>query len=199
MDTWEALQQTPIPELRRRAALVEMVDEFLKPSPPENGLYVWADGGGQTTAWQFADDGKALLLTLEHEGVLNVINEEVHVQRGFFDGVPSELVALIQRDPEATGFFDFSDEAGPVLSASGVFWCDGVRWHVAEGLRRYCTENDVYIEESGYEYCTRPYLLGQEFTADTYYQEFALMDWMKEPERAELRRRIDAGFAAYGE
>lgn len=55
------------------------------------------------------------------------------------------------------------------------------------------------LEESGFEYCTRPYLLGQEFTADTYYQEFALMDWMKEPERAELRRRIDAGFAAYGE
>lgn len=200
VDNWDALQRTPIPELQRRAALIEMIDDFLEPSPVENGLFVWEDGGGQNTAWQFSDDGRVLLLTYEHEGLLNVINEELIVQRGFYDGVPTDLMELVLRDSAATGFIDFSDESlGTLLVASGVFWFDGDVWHIAEGLTRYCAENDVYIGESGFDYCTRPYLLGQDFTADTYYQKFALMDWMKEPERAELRRTIDAGFAAYGE
>jgi hypothetical protein len=201
MDTWEALQQTPVPELRRRAELIEKIDEFLHPSPAENGLFVWADGSGQTTAWQFSDDGYVLLLAYEHEGFLNVINDELDVQRGFYRGVPDDLMSLILRDPAATGFVYSADDDGTdVITASGVFWFDGVQWHVSEGLSAYCQENNVPIEESGLEYCTRTYLLGQEFNATSFYEhQVGLMDWMKEPERAELRRRIDAGFAAHGE
>lgn len=58
MSAWEALKQTPIDEVRRRAAIVDQWNDIESVEVPGGTRYAWNDGGGQSSGWFFADDGR---------------------------------------------------------------------------------------------------------------------------------------------
>lgn len=168
--TWDALTATPLPEVRRRAAVV---DDFVGVQPvtvPGARRLAWNDGGGQSAVWYFAEDGRALLLTFDHESELNLYAEDdFALQESFYEGVPESLVALVRDRPENYESLNLTDPGTgrTIHYAGGVFWYDGTRWHVADGLAEYCRQEDVDLfDESGFAYCLAVYGFGRDFTPE---------------------------------
>jgi len=196
---WVALQQTALDELRRRAAILQVVKN-IKPTPVEGVVrYAWNDGGGQCAVWYFLSDGRALLLTYDHERALNVYTggddaDAYRSQLSFFEGAPAELVALVTNQPENRETLNVSDGAGnAVFTASSVFWFDGAAWHIAEGLLNYCSQHNLSVfDDSGFDYCVAYYLLGGPFTAETLVAKLVESGaYESENEQTEARLRIE--------
>lgn len=205
MSTWEALQRTPIAEVRRRATIVDRWNDIEQVDVPGGVRFAWNDGGGQAAGWFFADDGRALLLTYEHESALNFY-EDYTEQAALFGGVPPELVALVANRPESYEFLNTDDGTGRTLPhASGVFWFDGAAWHVAQGLVDYCEKNAItlftatgFSHDVGFEYTLSDYLFGREFTPETLIEEQAANGWYEDDdEREQALERLRAVFAAH--
>ncbi|MFI1582894.1 hypothetical protein [Embleya sp. NPDC020630] len=76
--TWDALAATPLPEVRRRAAVMDDLAGVAPVAVPGARRLAWNDdgGGGQSAVWHFAEDGRVLLLTFDHESALNLYAEE---------------------------------------------------------------------------------------------------------------------------
>ncbi|MGJ3559686.1 hypothetical protein ACR6C2_17090 [Streptomyces sp. INA 01156] len=131
----------------------------------------WNDGGGQSAVWYFAEDGRVLLLTFDHESELNLYAEDdFALQESFYEGVPESLVALVRDRPENYESLNLTDSATgrTIHYAGGVFWYDGTRWHVSDGLAEYCRSEDADLfGESGFDYCLAVYRFGQDFTPET--------------------------------
>jgi len=131
----------------------------------------WNDGGGQSAVWYFADDGRVLLLTFDHESDLNLYAEEdFALQESFYKGVPEALVGLVRDRPENYESLNLTDPATDrtIHYAGGVFWYDGTRWHVSDGLAEYCRREDADLfGDSGFDYCLGGYRFGQDFTPET--------------------------------
>ncbi len=168
--TWDALSSTLLPELHRRAAIVDDLTEVAPVTVPGAERLAWNDGGGQSAVWYFAEDGRVLLLTFDHESELNLYAEEDYeLQESFYRGVPESLVALVRDQPENYESLNLKDPASgrTIHYAGGVFWFDGVRWHVAEGFEEHCRREGIELfVESGFEYCLGDYLLGRDFTPE---------------------------------
>ncbi|MCK1797247.1 hypothetical protein MTQ01_14695 [Streptomyces sp. XM4193] len=168
-ETWNALVATPLPEVRRRAAVM---DELAGVKPVEVAgarRLAWNDGGGQSAVWYFAEDGRVLLLTFDHEASLNLYAEDdFALQESLYEGVPESLVALVRDRPENYESLNLTDSAGRAIHyAGGVFWCDGESWHVSDGLEEYCRSEEIDLfGESGFDYCLRGYLFGLSFTPE---------------------------------
>ncbi|MGW4780853.1 hypothetical protein ACWEPA_29895 [Streptomyces filamentosus] len=167
---WGALTATPLAEVRRRAAVVDDLTGITPVTVPGAQRLAWNDGGGQSAVWYFAEDGRALLLTFDHEADLNLYGEdEFGPQESFYGGVPDSLVDLVRDRPENYESLNLTDpDTGRTIHyAGGVFWYDGTRWHVADGLVAYCREEEVDLfGESGFSYCLAPYLFGEDFTPE---------------------------------
>lgn len=164
---WKDLQGTPIDEVRRRAAIVDRWNDIAAVEVPGGVRYGWNDGGGQASGWFFADDGRVLLLTFEHESPVNFQVRDYGGQAELFAGVPAELVELVANRPPSYEFSTVTDAAtGNTLPhATGVFWFDGASWHIAPGLVTCCERRSVDVfAGSGFEYCTGDCLFGREFT-----------------------------------
>ncbi|MEW5538999.1 hypothetical protein AB1339_15255 [Streptomyces cyaneofuscatus] len=168
---WEALAATPLPEVRRRAAVMDELAEVGPVTVTGAHRLAWNDGGGQSAVWYFAQDGRALLLTFDHEATLNLYAEEdFDLQEFFYQGVPESLVALVRDRPENYESLNLTDSAtGRTLHyAGGVFWYDGTRWHVSDGLADHCRREEVDLfGESGFDYCLGAYRFGQDFTPES--------------------------------
>ncbi len=168
---WDALAATPLPEVRRRAAVVDDLAEVEPVTVAGARRLAWNDGGGQSAVWYFAEDGRVLLLTFDHESELNLYAEEdFALQESFYEGVPESLVALVRDRPENYESLNLTDSATgrTIHYAGGVFWCDGTRWHVSDGLAEYCRREDADLfGESGFDYCLDVYRFGQDFTPET--------------------------------
>jgi hypothetical protein len=168
--TWDALTATPLPEVRRRAAVVDELTEVEPVTVPGAHRLAWNDGGGQSTVWYFAQDGRVLLLTFDHESELNLYAEdEFALQESFYGGVPESLVDLVRDRPENYESLNLTDPATgrTIHYAGGVFWYDGTRWRVADGLAEYCRREDVDLfGESGFDYCLDVYRFGRDFTPE---------------------------------
>ncbi|MFI6941754.1 hypothetical protein ACIBI4_20975 [Streptomyces sp. NPDC050418] len=168
--TWDALSTTPLPSLHHRAAIVDDLAEVAPVTVPGAERLAWNDGGGQSAVWYFAEDGRVLLLTFDHESELNLYAEEDYeLQESFYRGVPESLVALVRDQPENYESLNLKDpESGRTIHyAGGVFWFDGARWQVAEGFEEYCRREGIELfAESGFDYCLSDYLLGQDFTPE---------------------------------
>ncbi|MFJ6697984.1 hypothetical protein ACIQM4_18215 [Streptomyces sp. NPDC091272] len=166
---WDALVATPLPEVRRRAAVMDERAGVEPVAVPGARRLAWNDGGGQSAVWYFAEDGRVLLLTFDHESELNLYAEEDYaLQESLYDGVPESLVALVRDRPENYESLNLTDSATgrSIHYAGGVFWYDGTHWHVSEGLARYCRREDIDpFGESGFEYCLRGYRFGQDFSS----------------------------------
>ncbi|MGW6539736.1 hypothetical protein ACWGBV_26070 [Streptomyces sp. NPDC055051] len=166
--TWAALAATPLPEVRRRAGLVDELVGIEPVKVPGAERLAWNDGGGQSAVWYFADDGRALLLTFDHESELNLYAEEdFDLQESFYEGVPAPLVDLVRDRPENYESLNLTDPATgrTIHYAGGVFWYDGAGWHVADGLAEHTRREDMDLfRESGFDYCLRPYRFGQDYT-----------------------------------
>ncbi|MFE9039745.1 hypothetical protein ACFYOG_02435 [Streptomyces sp. NPDC007818] len=164
--TWDALAATPLPEVRRRAELVDEQAGIEPVTVPGARRLAWNDGGGQSAVWYFADDGRAMLLTFDHESELNLYAEEDYeLQESFYDGVPEPLVALVRDRPENYESLNLTDPATgrTIHYAGGVFWYDGTRWHIAAGLEEYTRREDVDLfEASGFDYCLEVYRFGED-------------------------------------
>ncbi|MFE1345850.1 hypothetical protein [Streptomyces sp. NPDC058757] len=169
--TWDALAATPLLEVRRRAAVVDDLTEIEPVRVPGAHRSAWNDGGGQSAVWYFAEDGRALLLTFDHESELNLYAEDdFALQESFYEGVPEPLVALVRDRPENYESLNLTDPATgrTIHYAGGVFWYDGTRWHVADGLAEHCREEGVDLfDESGFAYCLAVYRFGQDFAPET--------------------------------
>ncbi|MFE3020620.1 hypothetical protein [Streptomyces sp. NPDC059256] len=167
---WDALAATPIPEVQRRAAVVNDLAEVEPVTVTGARRLGWNDGGGQSAVWYFADDGRVLLLTFDHESSLNLYAEEdFALQESFYQGVPESLVALVRDRPENYESLNLTDPATgrTIHYAGGVFWYDGTHWHVADGLAEYCRREEVDLfGESGFDYCLKIYRFGREFTPE---------------------------------
>lgn len=89
--TWQALQATALGEVRRRAALVAAVVDVEPTTVDGAERLAWNDGGGQSAVWYFTADGRALLLTFDHEGSLNLYAEDDYaLQVSLYRGVPED-------------------------------------------------------------------------------------------------------------
>ncbi|WP_436737639.1 hypothetical protein [Streptomyces sp. BBFR102] len=168
--TWQALQGTPLGEIRRRAALVA-VEADVEPTEVDGAeRLAWNDGGGQSAVWYFTADGRALLLTFDHEGSLNLYAEgDYALQVSLYEGVPDALVALVRDRPENYESLNLTDpDSGATIHyAGGVFWFDGAAeggWRIADGLAAYCEREKIELNgEAGFSYCLAPYHFGEEF------------------------------------
>ncbi|WP_217168894.1 hypothetical protein [Streptomyces sp. AC512_CC834] len=169
--TWDALEATPLPEVRRRAAVVDDLAGVEPVTSAGARRLAWNDGGGQSAVWYFAQDGRVLLLTFDHESVLNLYAEEdFALQESFYQGVPESLVTLVRDRPENYESLNLTDSATgrTIHYAGGVFWYDGTRWHVSDGLVEYCRREDIDLfGESGFDYCLDVYRFGQDLTPET--------------------------------
>ncbi|MFJ2590087.1 hypothetical protein [Streptomyces sp. NPDC087538] len=168
---WDALAATPLPEARRRAAIMDDLAGVEPVTVTGARRLAWNDGGGQSAVWYFAEDGRVLLLTFDHESALNLYAEEdFALQESFYEGVPEPLVALVRDRPENYESLNLTDSATgrTIHYAGGVFWYDGTRWHVSDGLAEYCRREDADLfGESGFDYCLDVYRFGQDFTPET--------------------------------
>lgn len=169
--TWDALAETPLPEVRRRAAVMDELAGVEPVAVPGAHRLAWNDRGGQSAVWYFAQDGRVLLLTFDHESDLNLYAEgDFDLQESFYKGVPESLVALVRDRPENYESLNLKDSATgrTIHYAGGVFWYDGTRWHVSEGLTEYCRSEDADLfGDSGFDYCLGGYRFGQDFTPET--------------------------------
>ncbi|MEU6312331.1 hypothetical protein [Streptomyces sp. NPDC047014] len=168
---WDALVGTSLDEVRWRAGVVE---ELVGAEPVVVGgarRFGWNDQGGQSAVWYFADDGRVLLLTFDHEAELNLFaQEDFGPQEAFYRGVPEALVALVRDRPENYESLNLKDPATgrTIHYAGGVFWYDGTAWHVADGVAEYCRREGVDLfGESGFDYCLRDYRFGQDLTPES--------------------------------
>ncbi|MBJ6617821.1 MULTISPECIES: hypothetical protein [Streptomyces] len=168
---WHALTVTPLPEIRRRAAVLDDLAQVDPVTVPGAHRLAWNDGGGQSAVWYFTEDGRVLLLTFDHESVLNLYAEDdFALQESFFEGVPESLVTLVRDRPENYESLNLTDATTgrTIHYAGGVFWYDGTRWQVSDGLAEYCRREDVDLfGESGFDYCLDAYRLGQDFTPES--------------------------------
>ncbi|MFD1833253.1 hypothetical protein ACFSJS_26970 [Streptomyces desertarenae] len=168
--TWDALAATPLPEVRRRAAIVDELAGVEPVAVTGARRPAWNDRGGQSAVWYFAEDGRVLLLTFDHESELNLYAEgDFALQESLYEGVPASLVALVRDRPENYESLNLADSATgrTIHCAGGVFWCDGARWHVSDGLAEYCRREDVDLfGESGFDYCLDAYRFGRDFTPE---------------------------------
>ncbi|MGC5344295.1 hypothetical protein [Streptomyces sp. DT171] len=199
---WKCLQATPAADVRRRAAVVDAMQradaharwgDKASPAPTRFGAadrYAWNDGGGQSTVWYFLPDGRVLLTVFDHEEDLNLYAEGDHrTQLDLYDGVPDDLKDIVLNQQETYEALNIPDPGTgqTVLAASGVYWYDGTRWHIAEGLTRYIAEHHSEADDgapgqhrpsparrvvdefnaAGFSWCMSPYLLGQDFTEET--------------------------------
>jgi succinate dehydrogenase/fumarate reductase flavoprotein subunit len=168
---WDALTVTPLPEIRRRAAVLDDLAEVDPVTVPGAHRLAWNDGGGQSAVWYFTEDGRVLLLTFDHESVLNLYAEDdFALQESFFEGVPESLVTLVRDRPENYESLNLTDATTgrTIHYAGGVFWYDGTRWQVSDGLAEYCRREGVDLfGESGFDYCLDAYRLGQDFTPES--------------------------------
>lgn len=205
MSQWEELQRTPIADVRHRAAIVDAWNDIEHVDVPGGTRYAWNDGGGQASGWFFADDGRVLLLTYDHESALNFYDDDYSAQRSLFEGVPTELVAMVANQPENYEFLNVGTTGDTLPHASGVFWFDGSAWHVAQGLTDYCAGNgiDLYTDtgfanDVGFDYTVRDCLFGKEFTPESIIGEQVANGWYEEPgARERATERLRAVFEAH--
>lgn len=170
---WTSLAATPLNEIRRRARAIEVLEHITPTVVAGAERYAWNDGAGQCTVWYFLPDGRALLLTYDHECALNVYSlpDDYRIQRSFYDGLPPELLALVTDQPENYETLNCTNggHGKTVFSAGGVFWYDGSAWQPAAGLVDYCRTTGIadMFAEAGFTYCTGPYMFGADFTPET--------------------------------
>ncbi|MER6120263.1 hypothetical protein [Streptomyces sp. NPDC001743] len=185
---WDALAATPLPEVRRRAAVMDELAEVAPVTVTGACRLAWNDGGGQSAVWYFAEDGRVLLLTFDHESDLNLYAEDdFALQESLYKGVPDDLVALVRDRPENYESLNLTDPATgrTIHYAGGVFWYDGTRWHVSDGLTDYCRREDTDLfGESGFDYCLNVYGFGEDFTPETVVAH--LYEGEDEEQEAEL-------------
>ncbi|MFI6286126.1 hypothetical protein ACIBCM_15425 [Streptomyces sp. NPDC051018] len=204
------LDATPLAELRRRAAIVTALSggpaSFSRKavSYRVDGAtrFSWNDSGGQSVRWYFTDDGRALLLAFEHEGELNVPGpvDDFALQRTYYRGVPEDLLRYAgDRTPAYENLTLTDPETGAtLLTATGVCWYDGARWHIAEGLLEYCEDEGIDLDyEAGLD--MSPYVLDREFTPESYLDHYYHRDGhnLTVGERAALLDSIRPAFAQY--
>ena len=168
---WSHLIATPLPEIRRRAVIIDALTDITPVTVPGARRWAWNDGGGQSAVWYFADDGRVLLLTFEHELSLNLYAEgDFSLQESLYGGVPESLMALVRDRPENYESLNLTDRVTgrTIHYAGGIFWCDGSTWRIADGLVTYCRDRGLDLfTESGFEYCLSDYLFGSDLTAET--------------------------------
>lgn len=176
-EIWAALAATPMGELKRRAAIVEELTDACGPNVGSATRYAWNDGGGQSAVWYFVPDGRALLLTFDHETALNLYAVgDYALQESLYDGVPEDLVRLVRDRPENYESLNLKDEetGATIHYAGGVFWYDGEQWRPSDGLMAHCERRglDMY-GESGFGFCLNNYFLEREFTPEAVVEHRA--------------------------
>lgn len=130
----------------------------------------------------------------EHDDV----DKDYAQQSSYFDGVPAALAALVRKRPETTESINIESGMGDRIHlATGVFWYDGTRWHVAEGLVEHCRRNGIDLcAQSGLS-TIGPCLLGQEFTPERYFAHMGYDEGHSEKEQRALMESIRAAFARH--
>jgi hypothetical protein len=184
---WAALQATEPVEVQRRTGIIAEFGELeglTAVGPPVvDGArrHAWTDGCGQSAVWYYDRNSQILLLTFDHESDLNLFTQNTYaLQERLYRGVPAELMRLVHNRP---GNYESHNVAHPetgdrLHGAGGIFWYDGDRWHVADGLAEHCRHKglDLFVV-SGFDYCTEPYRFGLEFTAEAIVEERAATGW----------------------
>ena len=199
-ETLEALNSMGLADLRYRAAVVtdlSLTDaSFAGPTSSYRvdgaTRYANNDSGGQSVIWYFTDDGRALLLTFVHDDQLNSASpgDDFDLLRSFYRGVPEDLLRLAGDRTKAYENYLVEDPTtgAGLLLATGVLWCGGDRWQVADGLLEYCEMENIDLGEVyvGLE----SYLPGQDFTPETYIDDYFWYDGWNGPDRETLLSQI---------
>ncbi|MFI8875322.1 hypothetical protein [Streptomyces sp. NPDC055243] len=184
-ETWDALKAAPIAEIRRRAAILHTIVDVSPVTVEGAERFAWNDSGGQSAVWYFTPDGRAMLLTFDHETDLNLYAEGTFAeQESLYRGVPADLVQLVRNRPENYESLNLTEHGTDetIHYAGGVFWFDGTQWRAAEGFLDHCDQADLDpMSESGFDYCLEDYLLGQEFTAESFIAYRDAEGWYDDP------------------
>ncbi|MFI9010470.1 hypothetical protein ACIGNX_24855 [Actinosynnema sp. NPDC053489] len=201
-ETWEALKATPLAETRRRAAVVGELAEVAPMAVDDAERWAWNDRGGQSAVWYFTPEGRALLLTFDHETDLNLYAEgDYAAQESLYGGVPEDLVRLVRDRPENYESLNLTDEATgrTIHYAGGVFWFDGEVWREADGFLKHCAEHGLdAMVESGFDYCLDAYLFGRGFTPEAVVADRVRKGWYEdEADRAAALAEVRAVFARH--
>ncbi|MET7639821.1 hypothetical protein [Streptomyces sp. NPDC005438] len=180
-----ALNDTPLPELRRRAAVVTdlaaVIPLYVSASPSYRlgnaTRYACNDSGGSSNTLYVTDDGRALLLGLSRDSELHVGREnngrDFANLRDLYRGVPEDLMRYAGDRTDAYENLTVTDrETGAsLLLVSGACWFDGEQWHFARGLLDLCAAEGL---NPAFEAGLVPdeYLLGHEFTLENFFEEY---------------------------
>lgn len=208
-DELAALDTLPLEELQWRMAIVTDLTgtaASCSQSTHERRLagatrYAWNDSGGTSLLVYVTDDGRALIVTFEAESALNIgFGDEDHPYlSAMLRGVPSDLRQLTEEAGQDAGdhypdlVLTDTVTGRRLIAATGVFWHDGRRWHVADGVLAVCAEEGIDpVVECGA--LPSVYLLGQEFTPDAYYARWVHDAPLTPEERAHVRGLIQAAF-----
>ncbi|MEU4738903.1 hypothetical protein AB0G02_00380 [Actinosynnema sp. NPDC023658] len=201
-DTWAALQATPLAETRRRAAIIDEITGITPVAVEGAERFAWNDSGGQSAVWYFTPDGRALLLTFDHELELNLYAEgDYALQESLYRGVPEDLVHLVRDRPENYESLNLLEPGTDrtIHYAGGVFWFDGEQWRPAEGFVAHCEQEGLDgMVESGFDYCLDAYLFGRDFTPEAVVENRVGHGWYEEEaERATAVTEVRAVFARH--
>ncbi|MEU9228927.1 hypothetical protein AB0D40_31715 [Streptomyces massasporeus] len=79
-------------------------------------------------------------------------------------------MALVENQEESH-LLNIEDASGEktIHTATGVYWCDGTSWHVAEGLLEHCRNIGVDEFDEASIYILYRYILGRPFTPEEYH------------------------------
>lgn len=202
---WTALQRTSFADLKRRVTVVDaLLTDTRRVTVTGAERFAYHDGDGDSAVWYFTADGRILLLTQWHDSELNAYgdhdeaDEDFAVQDSYFDGVPANLVGLVRNQPETTESFNIRTHLGDSIhSATGVFWFDGIRWRVAEGLAEHCRRKGIDVYEESGLCCVNAYLLGEEFTPKRYFARHHCADDLDAAGQRTAMDVIRAAFARH--
>ena len=189
--TWTCLQQTSVPELRRRAAIIQHLVYAGDGEPPEGGnpsepaavlgdaeRFLFNDDGGRYTNWNFFDDGRVLLTVFDHDTGLNLFaDEDAELQYRMYHGLPDDMkrVVIDQPPSDEAENLQLSGLGIDIQVAGGVYWFDRTVWQPTTGLREVVAEVKPRgeggrlldeFEGPGLGPCLEDYVLDGTFTLD---------------------------------
>lgn len=146
-------------ELRERATTVSRA---VRLEPREDGPWLrcaWDNGGGDAAVWFFHEDGRTLVLLVDHDSPMNLYSAgDGDAQLDLYRGLPEDMRALVIGTDDDDPLLAMPVGDTLVTFATGVFWSDGEQWFATDGLAdRLRGDDSLSLRDTGTSVCLYPF------------------------------------------